>query len=69
LAVKNCQYQAIQYLLKANANPFLKDGQGNTPLHLACRNGYVQETEALLSRANHVTPRGIPEINVTNYQG
>jgi ankyrin repeat protein len=69
LAVKNHQNQAVQYLLKANANPLLKDGRGNTPLHLACRNSYVQETQALLSRTNHVNPHGIPEIDLTNYQG
>ena len=71
LAMLNERHMVIQYLLKANANPLLCDHEGNTPLHLVCRMGFIQGAVALLGRTNHISTEGcrIPEVNIWNSNG
>ena len=71
LAVLTRQHKVIQYLLKANANPLVCDRDGNTPLHLACRMGFVEGAATLLSRSNHINTEGcrIPEVAIRNSTG
>jgi ankyrin repeat protein len=45
-AVKHRQYQAVQSLLRAGANPL--EGSSIVILEEACRNGYIDDVKALL---------------------
>ena len=71
LAVLTRQHKVIQYLLKANANPLVCDREGNTPLHLACRMGFIQGAVTMLNRTNHINAEGcrIPEVHIRNSNG
>ena len=71
LAVLTRQKKVIQYLLKANANPLVCDRDGNTPLHIACRIGFVEGVATLLGRTNHINAEAcrIPELNIRNSKG
>ena len=71
LAVLTRQKKVMQYLLKANSNPLVCDRDGNTPLHIACRIGFVEGVATLLGRTNHINAEAcrIPELNIRNSQG
>ena len=40
-------YESAKYLLSVGANPFVKDGDGETPYDLAMRNGHIIEADIL----------------------
>jgi ankyrin repeat protein len=71
LAVLTRQKKVMQYLLKANSNPLVCDRDGNTPLHIACRIGFIEGVATLLGRTNHINAEAcrIPELNIRNSQG
>ena len=71
LAVITRQHKVIQYLLKANANPLVSDRNGDTPLHLACKYGFLQGIIPLLERTTRINTEGcrIPELIMRNNDG
>lgn len=71
LAVITRQHKVIQYLLKANANPLVSDRNGDTPLHLACKYGFLQGIIPLLERITRINTKGcrIPELIMRNNDG
>ena len=46
-AVANENPDTTRYLLSVGANPFVKDGDGETPYDLAMRNGHIIEADIL----------------------
>lgn len=71
LAVITRQHKVIQYLLKANGNPLVSDRNGDTPLHLACKYGFLQGILPLVSRSTRINIEGsrIPELVMRNNDG
>ncbi len=71
LAVITRQDKVIQYLLKANANPLVCDRNGDTPLHLACKYGFIQGIVPLVTRNTRINAEGsrIPELVMRNNDG
>ena len=65
------QQKVIQYLLKANANPLVSDRNGDTPLHLACKYGFLPGIEPFISRTTRINTEGcrIPELSMRNNDG
>lgn len=47
------------------------DRDGNTPLHIACRIGFVEGVATLVGRTNHINAEAcrIPELNIRNSKG
>lgn len=71
LAVITRQHKVVQYLLKASANPLVSDRNGDTPLHLACKYGFLQGIIPLLNRTTRINTEGcrIPELVMRNNDG
>lgn len=65
LAVRRCQMEVIQTLISQGCSVDFQDRHGNTPLHVACKDGNVPIVVALceascnLDISNKVTPVGI----------
>ena len=64
LAAITKQPHALDCLLRAGANPRLRDRHGNTVVHIACTYGDGACLKALL---NHSAPKSV--LNLQNYQG
>jgi ankyrin repeat protein len=67
------QYTAIRKFIEADARLDIQDGQGNSPIHIACRNGDLRAMKELLTDVQ--TPEGKvrtyePEdLNRRNFSG
>ena len=71
----------MRRLVVGGASVLLRDKNGNTPLHLACRDGYLDCTRALLEPVSieerlsallplHVTLQPLPQdLEQRNYEG
>lgn len=75
------QAPLVRRLVVAGASVLIRDRMGNTPLHLACREGYLDCARALLIPVSqeerqsallpqHVVPQPLPqELENKNYEG
>ena len=57
-------FDIVDYLLKAGADPCAQDKLGNNPMHYACENGHLQCVQQLI--ANSQNPNGLLQIH-NNY--
>ncbi|XP_046585244.1 NF-kappa-B inhibitor cactus-like [Haliotis rubra] len=75
LAVITRQIDVVRRLITSGASPDVRDLHGNTPLHIACREGYGDIVEYLLTPRNfeEVTDLKLPHIprdlSLRNYEG
>lgn len=70
LAVVTRSHEAIPFLLMSGADANIPDNEGNTPLHVAVRDGNLTALNLLLDRKNY--PKGASEtidIDKLNYEG
>ena len=81
LAVLTNQAPLVRRLVVGGASVLLRDRMGNTPLHLACRDGHLDCAHALLIPVSqeerqsallplHVVPQPLPQdLDQKNYDG
>lgn len=81
LAVLTNQAPLVRRLVVGGASVLLRDRLGNTPLHLACRDGHVDCAHALLLPVSHeerqsallplhIAPQPLPQdLEQKNYDG
>lgn len=69
LAVITKQNQIVQRLIKAGARMDIRDYKGNTALHIAAREGYVEIAHTLLQSANSNRDMGMQILEARNYDG
>ena len=56
-------------LLKAKADPTVRDRNGNSATHLACSRGDVASLRMLMNREIRQEKGPLPELNMQNYEG
>ena len=69
LAAITKQPHTIEMLLKAKADPTLRDRHGNTAAHVACSHGDVASLKVLVNREIRRERGALPELNMQNYNG
>ena len=69
LAAITKQPHTIEMLLKAKADPTLRDRHGNTAAHVACSHGDVASLKVLVNREIRRERGALPELNIQNYNG
>ncbi|XP_067652489.1 NF-kappa-B inhibitor cactus-like [Haliotis asinina] len=77
LAVITRQIDVVRRLITSGASPDVRDLHGNTPLHIACKEGYDDIVEYLLTPRNvgilTITDSKLPHIShylsIRNYEG
>ena len=69
LAVLTRQPHSVEMLLKAKADPTVRDRNGNTAAHLACSRGDVASLRVLVNHEIRQEKGPLPELNVQNYDG
>lgn len=75
LAVITRQVDVVRRLVTSGASPDVRDIYGNTPLHIACREGYDDIVECLLTpvKVEEVIDLKLPHIpqdlSLKNYEG
>ncbi|XP_041367532.1 NF-kappa-B inhibitor epsilon-like [Gigantopelta aegis] len=70
LAVATRQLEVVRRLLEAGASRDCRDSLGNTPLHVACREGHADVVASLLSDGNN--GKGVAhskDVALKNYDG
>ena len=69
LAVIVRDVHIVRLLLAAGASSDVRDSNGNTPLHAACRDGHHEIVETLLSSDTFSRKVNAPELETRNYDG
>lgn len=69
LAVLSDQPEMLKDLLKAGANPFSRDLNGETPLHIACASGFITCVKTLVTLITFFNRSSVIEPDVKNYKG
>lgn len=63
------QYNTIRKLIHAEARIDVQDWQGNSPVHIACRQGDLKAMAALLAQKEHARIYETKDLNAMNYTG
>nr|AEW43453.2 inhibitor kappar B [Solen grandis] len=69
LAVITKQNHVVQKLIEAGARMDIRDYKGNTALHIAAREGYMEITHTLLQYANSTRNTVMQILEARNYDG
>ncbi|XP_041366095.1 NF-kappa-B inhibitor alpha-like [Gigantopelta aegis] len=71
LAVITRQADIVKVLTNAGASRDVRDSNGNTPLHIACRDSFHEIVDTLLLKKDTYTEKGnnIQNLEIRNYNG